>query len=528
MAVTIGVDIGTQGSKAAVYTISGVQVGAAYTPHTITYPGPGLAEMDPEHLVDCAFTAIARALDCAVDNGIDRSQVAGIALSGILVGQVLLDEDSRILFPVITSLDSRAAGHAARAGRDLEPLWAAESGTTTLDAYAAPFQLQWIRDTHPEVYARIARTVSVAPYISGRLAGHGQAQMVTDPTHASGFMVGWDAATGGFSPAQFELLGLRTDFLPPIVPSDAVIGTVCAEASRRTGLPVGTPIAAGAGDVQQSTLASGMVTAGQATDSAGTTSILTVGVDGIIPAATQIPGLLYSLGTIPGQSFYWGYVRAGGLSLRWFRDQVASRPQDDALYAEFDTLAAAVRPGADGVLFLPYLAGGNPNNPDASGTWLGMDSSTTTGALWRSALEAVAFEYASTIRTIEQSSQPLSEVLVTGGGACSDVWNQIKADVTGVPWRRPQRVDGPVLADAALANQAVGLTDSLADQLTAWNQGGASARPDAARHACYRDIAQVRDDLLSGPLQQVFAGVRTVREVTQRDHREAVGRALAA
>lgn len=514
MSVTVGVDVGTQGSKAAVYTLDGVQVGRAYQTHTITYPGPGLAEIDPESLVDCAFTAIARALDDAENAGINRRDVKGIALSGILVGQVLLDRDSRILFPIITSLDSRAAGHASRAGRELEPLWATESGTTTLDAYAAPFQLQWIRDNHPDIYARAVRTVSVAPYISARLAGLSQEDMFTDPTHASGWMVGWSEHTRSFSPAQFDQLGLRTDFLPKIVPSDQIIGHVTADASLRTGLPEGTPIAAGAGDVMQSNLASGMVSTGQATDSAGTTSILTVGVDGIIPEATAIPGLLYSLGTIPGQSFYWGYVRAGGLSLRWFRDQVARCVQDDALYSQFDELAAAVRPGSDGVLFLPYLAGGNPDNENASGTWLGMDVSTTTGTLWRSALEAVAFEYAATLGTIQSNSKPLSEVLVTGGGAASNIWNQIKADVTGVPWRRPQRVDGPVLANAALINQALGLTDDLAAQLTAWNQGGQSAQPDPDAHRLYRSIEQVRSRLLDGPLRDVFAGVHSLRSLS--------------
>ncbi|WIM72370.1 FGGY family carbohydrate kinase [Corynebacterium suedekumii] len=120
------------------YTADGVQVGKAYALHTIDYLGPGRAEMDVEHLVTAAFAAIADALDDAVAAGIHRSEVAGIALSGILVGQVLLDEDGQILHPVITSLDTRAEGHAAAAARDLEPLWLTESGTSTLDAYAAP------------------------------------------------------------------------------------------------------------------------------------------------------------------------------------------------------------------------------------------------------------------------------------------------------------------------------------------------------------------------------------------------------
>lgn len=513
MAVTIGVDVGTQGSKAGVYTTDGVQVGRAYVPHTINYGGPGRAEMDPEHLVDAAFSAIREALEGAVAAGVARADVAGVALSGILVGQVLLDSAGTILHPIITSLDTRAQGHAIRAGKELEPLWLTESGTSTLDAYAAPFQLQWIRDNKPDVWARVARSVSVAPYVSARLVGLRQEEMFTDPTHASGWMVGWDEATRAFSPGQFAAFGLPMDILPRIVPSDQVVGAVSREASISTGLPEGIPVIAGAGDVMQSNLASGMVEVGQSTDSAGTTSILTVGVDGIVPEVTAMPGMLYSLGTIPGQSFYWGYIRAGGLSLRWFRDQVARLSGDDAVYREFDELAADVAPGSDGVLFLPYLAGGNPDSPDASGTWLGMDSGTDTARLWRSALEAVAYEYAATLGVAQRAGVELTEVLATGGGAASGTWNQIKADVTGITWRRPHRVDGPVLANAALVNQALGESPGLASQISEWNAGGVSHLPDPATHETYRRAAAIRRDLLANPMQEVFAAVRSLREL---------------
>ena len=513
MTVTIGVDVGTQGSKAAVYTGDGVQVGRAYTPHTITYLGPGRSEMDPEHLVDAACSAIAAALDDAVAAGINRREVAGIALSGILVGQVLLDADGTVLHPIITSLDTRAQEHAAAAGRDLEPLWLTESGTSTLDAYAAPFQLQWIRDNRPEIWSRVVRTVSVAPYVSARLAGLTQEEMYTDPTHASGWMVGWDHESRTFSPRQLAAFGLPTGILPRMVASDDIIGHVTAEFAARTGLPAGTPVVAGAGDVMQSTLATGMINVGQAIDSAGTTSILTVGVDGVLPEVAAMPGMLFSLGTLPGQAIYWGYIRAGGLSLRWFRDQVARREQDDSIYATFDALAAGVTPGSDGVLFLPYLAGGNPDSPHASGTWLGMDSGTDTARLWRSALEAVAYEYATTLDVVQRGGVDLTEVLVTGGGAASTVWNQIKADVTGVPWNRPHRVDGPPLANAALANQALGLSAGLAAQLTEWNSGGTAVLPDADAHHYYRQAAAERTRLLTGPMQEVFASVRHLRDL---------------
>lgn len=511
MTVTIGVDVGTQGSKAIVYTTSGLQVGRAYAAHNIEYPGPGRAEMHADELVEATVTAMAGAVREATESGISADDISGIALSGILVGQVLLDENSRVVYPVITSLDTRSAELAAKASRELEPRWLTESGTSTLDAYAAPFMLGWVRDNEPEVWARVARTVSVAPYVSARLAGLTQEQMYTEPTHISGWMVGWNAATGGFSSPQLADFGIPEDILPRVVSSDSVIGELTSEFAQKTGIPAGTPIVAGAGDVMQSNLASGLLRAGQACDSAGTTSILTVGVDGIIPEVTSVPGMLYSNGTLPGQSFYWGYIRAGGLSLRWFRDQVASLAHEEDAYADFDVLAEAVGAGSGGVLFLPYLAGGNPDSPNASGTWLGLDSGTTTGQLWRSALEAVAYEYASYLEVFQRAGTQLEEVLVTGGGGNSEIWNAIKASVTGVPWRKPPRVDGPPLANAALANVVLGRAESVEEQLREWTLGGSVVAPDAQEHEYYVQAAEIRTRLLKGPMLEVFQGVRDLQ-----------------
>ena len=219
------------------------------------------------------------------------------------------------------------------------------------------------------------------------------------------------------------------------------------------------------------------------------------------------------MATLPGQSMYWGYVKAGGLSLRWMRDEVLRRPGDDALYAEYDRLAAAVPAGSDGVLFAPYLSGGNPDNPHASGTWLNMTAGTTVATLWRSMLESIAFEYADFLDAFARCGVGVDEVLAIGGGARSPLWNQIKADVVGIPWRTPTRQDGAHLADAALAAVAVGEAGDLAATIGSWVAAGAAAAPDAAAHATYARTRSVRSNVLSGPLRDVFAAIATLKLV---------------
>lgn len=512
MAVTIGIDVGTQGSKAGIYSTDGTLLGQAYAGHELSYPGPGRVEMDALQIADAAVRAAAGAVREAAEAGVPASEIKGVAFSGILCGQVYVDAELNPVRPIIPFLDVRSAELAARADRELDPIWIEESGTSTLDAYAAPFPLQWVRDHEPEVYRRIKAVLSLGPFVAARFAGLSAREAFVDPTNLSGWVVGWDAQSQNFSERQFEQFGLDLSYTTRVVPSTEVIGGVSAEFAQRTGIPAGTPIVAGAGDVMQSNLSSGLLRSGQAADVAGTASILTLGVDRIEPAVSRVPGMLYSLGTVEGQSFYWGYVRAGGLSLRWFRDALSGLGSDDAAYVELDRLAAEVSAGSDGTLFLPYLSGGNPDNPHASGTWLGLNAGTDKAALWRSILESIAYEYADFLGEFANAGLPVSEVLVTGGGARSPIWNQIKADVIGVPWRVPQRGDGAILANAALAATGAGLVDSLESTVSEWLSGGTEFTPVPATHDTYATYRGVRNELLDGPLRDVFAGVKRLTD----------------
>ena len=510
MTAFIGIDVGTQGTKAGVYAADGTLVAHAYGEHAFTYPGPGWVEMDPAQIEEAVLGAVAQAVAEAAAQGVGVDAVAGIALSGFVCGPVLVDAAWDPVRPIIPYLDTRALAEVA-AIRRLEPLWIEECGTDSLDTYVAPATLLWVRDHEPEVHARIAKVLSLAPYIAGRLAGLHADAAFTDPTHLSGWIIGWDAARAGFSPRQVAALGIDPAILPAVVPSTHVVGGLTAEAARRTGLRPGTPIAAGAGDIMQSNLAAGQRAVGQATDVAGTASLITVSVPGPDPVISRVPGILYSLGTLPGSSFYWGYVRAGGLSLRWFRDQVLGRPGDDALYRELDARAAAIAPGAQGVLFLPYLSGGGPEIGNAQGTWLGLAAGTDQEVLWRSLLESIAFEYAGFLRTFRERGLPIAEVLAVGGGSRSPLWNAIKADVTGIAWRVPGRQDGAVLANAALAAVASGHAPDLGALVAEWVTLGDAAQPDAERHAAYARIAAVRSRLLDAPLRTVFDEMHALR-----------------
>jgi xylulokinase len=468
--------------------------------------------MDPEQIYDAVCSAVRSALDAASETGVRGADVTAVSLSGILCGPVFVDADWRPVRPLIPFLDVRCTDEVAWIATHCEPRWVAECGNASLDTYMPPAVLHWVRNHEPDTAARIAKVVSLAPWVVGRLCGFRADDAYTDPSHLSGWIIGWDAAARDFSDAQLADLRIPRELTPRVVESDVVVGSLTRLAAERCGLAPGTPVAAGAGDVMQSNLGAGLVAPGMATDVAGTASILTVGVDRIHPEVTAVPGMLYSLATLPGQALYWGYVKAGGMSLRWFRDEVLHRHGDDDLYREADAEAAPVAPGADGVLFTPYLSGGNPDNPNAAGTWLGMTAGTNRAVLWRSMLEAIAFEYADFLDVFARNGVGVSEVRAIGGGARSPLWNQIKADVTGSPWRVPSRQDGAVLANAALAGVATGHLPDLATVIEAWVGAGPAAEPEPDSVARYGHVREVRSTILSSGLRSVFDSIASLRK----------------
>lgn len=514
-AVYCGVDVGTQGSKAGLYDTSGTVLADGYVEHVFDNIRPGWIEMDPFQIIEAVVGAIRQATTAA---GSRARDVAAIGMSGILCGPVFVDERWVPVRPLIPFLDTRAQEELAWLRTDVEPLWETESANASLDTYVMATTYEWVRRHEPDRFARIRAILSLAPFVAGRLAGLQATDAFTDPSHLSGWIVGWDAATGTVSERQAALLGIELDRCPRVVAPTEIIGSLTPEMASRTGLPAATPICAGAGDVMQSNLSAGLVRPGLATDVAGTASILTVGVSGPVPAVTAVPGMLYSQGTLPGQALYWGYVKAGGLSLRWFRDEVLDRRGDDSLYAQMDRLAEAVPAGSGGVLFGPYLSGGNPDNPYASGTWLGMSMATGRAELWRSMLESIAFEYADFLAAFAANGVQVSAVHAVGGGARSPLWNQIKANATGLPWLVPSRQDGAPLADAALAAAAVGHQADLAATIQRWVGEGTSMIPAAVEVASYAAIQRVRRRLLGGALADTFAALDALR-----DHRPPGG-----
>jgi xylulokinase len=496
----IGFDCGTQGTKTAIYSDETQLIAEAYVEHPIRYPQPGWAEIDADAFYRAARDGIRAAVQ---QSKLDPAAVRGISCSGIICGLLPIDADWNPVGPFIPHLDTRSSAEALEIARQVEPLWVEESGNVDLETFVPAVMLRWLFKHRPELIARTAKVVTAAHYVLGKLGGLEARDAYIDWAHLSGWIVGYDARTRDWSQRQLDALHIPRELLPRVTRPWDVVGELTHAQAELLGLRPGIPLVAGAGDIMQSCLGSGVVEHGMCADITGTASIFAVDVGGINDAITRIPGVLYSLGTLPGHALYWGYLRAGGLSLRWYRDQI-ERGAGDAFYAELDALAAEVPAGADGVLFYPYLGGGDPALPHASGSWLNLYGSSGRATLWRSMLESIAFEYLAHAQTFRRHGIAIDELIGTGGGSRSALWNQIKADTLDARYLTLQRSEGAVLADALLAAYGVGDIPDLAAAAREWVAIKQSFAPRPEQTRRYAELFERRQAVLHGPLREAF------------------------
>lgn len=506
----IAFDCGTMGTKTALYSIDSTRVAEAYRENRISYPRPGWAEMDANGFVENVREGVR---ECLAKSGINPAEVRGISASGIICGIVGIDDNWKPVTPFVPYLDSRSAGEAAWVRENVEPVWIDESGNAIVDEFMPPMILRWFLNQYDGFRKTAVKVVNNGPFVLGTLAGLSAKEAFLDWATMSGWLIGYDAKKRDWSRKQTKALGIPDEILPHIVKPWEVVGHLCRSEAEKMGLPAGIPIAAGAGDTMQSALASGLFEPGLATDVAGTASIFAVAVKEADRRITEAPGMMFATGTLPDAYFYWSMIRAGGLSLRWFRDSIADRAGDPMFYAEMDTLAADVPPGSRGLLFYPYLQGAGPDMPGACGVFAGLFGVSDRAAMWRSILEAIAFEYAQMIKIYRKCGIPLNEIIGTEGGSKSPLWTQIKADILGGAYNIPTRSEGGLMADVAVAAHAVGDIADIKETMKQWVTFRGRFEPDPKNTEIYRKIFEERQRLLDGLMKELFAALARVRNI---------------
>jgi xylulokinase len=505
----VGYDCGTMGTKVAIYSGDGQLVSEAYREHEILYPRPGWAEMVADQFYRVVIDGIQECLKTGKVNG---DAIGGISCSGIICGIVPIDTHWKPVGPYIPYLD----GRAQREAKDLEkvePLWVEESGNAEPGAYMPPVILRWFLNNMPVVRRDAKKVVGAAHYVMGKLGGMTAKDAFVDWAHQSGWIIGFDARKRNWSEKQIEIMDLPYEILPRVVKPWDVVGELCSQEAAILGLKPGVPLIAGGGDIMQSCLGSGLTDIGMSFDVAGTASIVAFAVKDIDRAITKKKVLVNAMNTFDDQYLLWAFIPAGGLSLRWYRDEVLKRKEDNNSYRELDKLASTVPPGSDFSLFFPFLQGrSSPVWPTASGTWLGLRGSNQAGHLWRSMMESIAFEYLFWSNVLRGENIPVNQMIGTGGGSKSPLWNQIKADIMNVEYLIPSHAEGAVKGNALLAAYGVGNVKDMKSTIREWVSFTKTYKPNPELTEFYHKIAKIREEILNGPLLECFNRVQSLHD----------------
>jgi len=489
----IGVDLGTSGTKAALYQIDGNLIADISVDVPLFYPKPGVVEQVNEDFYTSAAQAVR---ECLESSGVDPKDVAAIAFDSQMAGVGLVDEDFNPVTRFDSWLDMRCRPYIEWMDKEAGDRVTQLTGCPPTCDHGP--KMLWWKNEEPEIYRRTAKFVMPGTYVAGQLANLNADQAFIDHTyiHFSGFS---NARERNWSKELCERFGLDVDKLPRIVDPCDVIGEVTEEAGKEFGLAPGTLIAAGAGDTAANALGAGIVRPGMLFDVAGTASVL-AGCTGNYVADDKNRALLTMRSIIPGLWHPLAYIGGGGLALRWFRDQFFNTthgkvlPESDELYPQMIALAETVAPGSEGLFFSPHLGGRIcPSNPEMRGAWIGASWSHSQAHFARAILESIAYEYAYYLKIIKEflPEFELLEARAVGGGARSDAWNQIKADVLNVPYQRLKGNEFGTWGAAMIAGKAAGLIDNLADhaEQTAIRSGEACL-PSVETHEMYVPLVE--------------------------------------
>jgi xylulokinase len=486
MGLLLGIDVGTTGTRAIlVDEADGRVLAGATREYPLHTPKPLWAEQDPDDWWRGTVGAVQDALAAA--RALGPVDVRGIGLSGQMHGVVLLGADGKPLGRSLIWCDGRsqeqcdAITSKVGAARLIEL-----TCNPALVGFSAPKML-WVRQHDPRQWEKAKKFLLPKDYIRFRLTG----EYCSEVSDASGTLL-FDVTKRTWSKEMLSALDLDASLLPSVHESPEVSARVRADVAAELGLPAGTPVVGGGGDQAAGAVGNGVVRAGLVSS--------TIGSSGVVFAHSDAPALdpggrVHTFcHAVPGAWHVMGVTQGAGLSLRWFRDEVAGPLEREAaaqagrdVYDVLAERAAEAPAGCDGLFFLPYLMGERTPHLDAQarGVWFGLTAAHTRAHLVRSVLEGVAYSLRDCLDLLVAMGVPVEEIRASGGGGRSPLWRQIQADVFGRKVATVNAAEGPAYGAALLAGVGTGHWKTVPEACQASIAVTSRVAPDAARQAVY-------------------------------------------
>lgn len=480
MKYVIGIDLGTSGTKTVLFDASGRQNFEAEMNYPLYQPQNGWAEQDPHDWREAGFETIRQVLKGA---GIDKSQIAGIGISGQMHGLVMLDEAGEVLRRSIIWADQRTGEEC----REIEEIVGLDRLLDiTLSPALTGFTLSkilWVRKHEPEIYKRCRHILLPKDYLRYCLTG----DFATEVSDASGTQL-LDIKKRNWSPELLTLLDIDPALLPKVYESPEITGYVSQKAAEKTGLSTDTAVVGGAGDNAAAAVGTGVVREGRAFTTIGTSGVVFVHSDTLKP---DPQGRIHSFCcAVPGAWHMMGVIQSAGLSLQWLRNNFYP---DDKDYVKINQEIEETPIGAERLLFAPYLMGERTPHLDPScrGAFVGLSAMHEKRHLARAVMEGVCFALKDSQTLLEEMGVSAGEMSLCGGGAKSPVFRQMLADVYNLPTNLPLMANSAALGVAILAAVGCGMYDSVPQACDSILKFKPAETPDPDRAALYQKYYEV-------------------------------------
>lgn len=469
----LGIDIGTTATKGILCDLEGRIVAEAEAAATLCSPRPGWAEEDAEQWWTNTGT-VTRA--CLSQAGIEPGQVAAVGVSGMVPTIVLLDANDQVLRPSIQQNDARAHGEIADFKAQVDEADVLHRTGSVITQQSIGPKLLWLRRHEPEVMARAVRVLGSYDFIVHRLTG--EFSLERNWALESGL---YDLYQKDWDDEMLALATIDRTWLPPVQEPSFVVGGVSDAAAQHTGLRAGTPVVAGSADHIASAFSAGLREEGDLLVKLGGAGDILYSLDRLLVD----PRLFLDYHVIPGKYLINGCMASSGSIIKWFRNELAPGRE----YAELDTEAAAITAGSDGLILLPYFIGEKTpiHDPLARGVLFGLTLRHTRAHLYRAVLEGISYGFYHHLEVLRERGLGFRKVRVTNGGARSQLWRQITADVLGLTLEQIAHHPGSSLGGAFVAGMGVGAFGDWGEIERYITVAGVT-RPDQANHERYQKL----------------------------------------
>lgn len=482
----LAIDIGTTAFKAAVIDQDGYVLSSKTCEYTIITPHAGWAEMDVSVYVETFRRAVNDVMESA---DISPEEIRTIGMSSQGETTIFLDQKGKPLRRAIVWFDTRSVKEA----QVIVDTFGAEciqrhTGQVGVDAIWPGAKILWLKEHEPDVFRNLWKAVQLKGYLSYLLTGN----MACEDSILGSSMY-WDIQTREYWPEMLELLGIREEQLPAIVPPGTDMGHITKEAAIKFGLSTNTTVNIGAIDLACGAIGVGNVRPGIFSDSTGSALCTVTMADHIVlDPAMQMPCYCSAL---PGKYMIHAYS-TGGMFMRWFRDVFCDLEMEIEkstgmnAYDQLDLMAETVPVGCDGLLALPHLQGAGPpdQNACAKAVFYGLTIAHNKPHFVRAIMESVTMVLCRIIEATEALGVEIDRIITYGGGAKSKIWTQMKADATGLSVQTTVNDENATCLGAAiLAGTACGIWDSVEAAADSIVKEDICYQPDPSIYSAYQD-----------------------------------------